>query len=204
MIEMIVVLIMLAILAGLAFPSFIGGLREERLRSSARDVVSVLRIARSRAVHHANPVRVNVDLDEGRFYVTEFHDDREEEALYGQDTRQVYGSEFEERQWVPVETRMARDRVLPEEIEIVYMGAPPDVEDNERDQRRQDELGDVLDMDYVELYPDGTAEETYIVLTNSIGSRIAIRIDDILGEPSVLPEEEAARMLFSGAQRAQL
>ena len=62
-IELMVVIGILAILAGIAIPGFIGWLPNYRLRSAADDVQSTLQNAKLRAVRENAIVRVNFDIN---------------------------------------------------------------------------------------------------------------------------------------------
>lgn len=61
-IELMVVIGILAILAGIAIPGFIGWLPNYRLRSAADDVQSTLQNAKLRAIRENAIVRVNFDF----------------------------------------------------------------------------------------------------------------------------------------------
>ena len=61
-IELMVVIGILAILAGIAIPGFIGWLPNHRLRSAADDVQSTLQNAKLRAIRENAIVRVNFDF----------------------------------------------------------------------------------------------------------------------------------------------
>lgn len=56
--ELIVVLILLAAVAAVVMPSFSGGLRSLEVTTSARDLVTHMRVARSRAISHQRVYRV--------------------------------------------------------------------------------------------------------------------------------------------------
>jgi len=58
LIEVIVVMVVIGILAGIAIPSFRGFTRSSQVTSAANDLVSALNLARSEAVSRAIPVTV--------------------------------------------------------------------------------------------------------------------------------------------------
>lgn len=189
LVELLCVLVMLAVLAGLAMPSFVSGLREERLRSSCRNVISLMRIARSRAATHAETVRLNFDLVEGRFFLSEPEETTPQAAA---------ATTFQpsEREWALVRTHVARERKLPDEVSFLYVGSSPGESDRQRINVRQQELGARTDYEYIEFYPDGTAEETYVAITNTVDSKLVIFLNGVTGDLVILSPEDATALLL--------
>jgi len=193
LIELLCVLIMLAALAGMAVPSFVSSLREERLRSTTRNIISMTRLARGRAVNRAHVVRLNFDLEQRTYFLTELEETQD--ALQPTSPSQSQSQETE-REWIPIRTHIARERVLAEEVSLVYIGGPPEQsEEEERRLTREAELGALGYADYIEFYPDGTAEETYIALENTVGTRLVVMLDEITGDPVMLAAEDAESLL---------
>jgi len=197
--ELLVVMVMIAVLAGMAMPSFMGGLREERLRSGCRNLVSVCRVARSRAVTRARPVRVMTDSQKHVYSLLEFMDPDEEAERRGQELESSAPGLTSEptREWAPVRSHLGRERRLPTGITFSYLGGRPDQEDSERQSARDEEIGTTRDQgtDWVEFYPDGTAEDTYIELTNTVDNTLWVHVDPITGIPQILTKEEISRLL---------
>lgn len=192
-------MVLIAVLAGMAMPSFMSGMREERLRSGCRNLVSACRVARSRAVTRARPVRVMVDAHKHVYSLAEFVDPDEEAERRGQQLESGGGSVTKEptREWIPVQSHMGRERRLPTGITFSYVGGRPDQEDDERRSAREEELGSTRDLgtDWVEFYPDGTAEDTYMELTNTADNALWVHVDPITGVPRILSKEEISRLL---------
>lgn len=67
--ELLAVLAILALLIGLVSPQLYGGLERERFRAAMRSFAAALRLARSAAVTDCQPVRVLVDLEQGRWWL---------------------------------------------------------------------------------------------------------------------------------------
>jgi general secretion pathway protein H len=67
--ELLAVLAILALLVGLVSPRLYGGLERERFRAALRGFAAGLRLARSAAVTDRRPVRVLVNLEEGRWWL---------------------------------------------------------------------------------------------------------------------------------------
>ena len=67
LIELLVVVALVGILAAIAFPSFTDWRRNMEYKSAARDIASILRDARQRAISRNLEHRVEFDVD-GRQY----------------------------------------------------------------------------------------------------------------------------------------
>jgi len=79
LIELMVVLTILVLLAGLMAPSFVRQYHEAKLKSAARDVVGLMQYARSQAVVEGTTYRLNIDREGGRVWIT-YYDTQSEEA----------------------------------------------------------------------------------------------------------------------------
>jgi len=194
MAELLVVLVMIAILAGMAMPSFVSSWREERLRSTTRNVISMMRLARSRAVNEAHPTRLTFDKADGRYFVTELVE-QDEDLSVSVDVRPP------QRDWEVVRTFVTRERALPEEVRLTYIGPGPDQTQAERVQERrrgtagESESEPPENIEYIEFNPDGTAEPTYVGLANTVDSRTVVEVDEVTGGPVVLSPEDMERLL---------
>lgn len=63
MIEMMIVVVVIGLIAALAVPSFLGYMPKLRVKSAARDIVSSMRLARSKAVSERRPYGVVFDMN---------------------------------------------------------------------------------------------------------------------------------------------
>jgi prepilin-type N-terminal cleavage/methylation domain-containing protein len=70
LIELMVVIVMIAIMAGMAVPSFVQWRQNLLYRETARDVVSILREARARAISNNRQHRVEFDIDGNQYRLT--------------------------------------------------------------------------------------------------------------------------------------
>ena len=70
MIELMVVIAIISILAGVAIPNFIGWLPNYRLRSGAEDIQSTLQLARLTAIKENSTVTVVFDIGDDTFKAT--------------------------------------------------------------------------------------------------------------------------------------
>ena len=61
--EMMIVVVVIGLISALAVPSFLGYMPKLRVKSAARDIVSSMRLARSKAVSERRPYGVVFDLN---------------------------------------------------------------------------------------------------------------------------------------------
>ena len=76
LIELTLVIIFMALIAGLATPFVMSTLDRMELQTSARQVTSELRYARSEAITIKKPVIFNVDLTNNKFWVSTEHENK--------------------------------------------------------------------------------------------------------------------------------
>jgi prepilin-type N-terminal cleavage/methylation domain-containing protein len=69
MIEMLIVVVIIGIIAGLAVPNFAGAIQKIRWRSTATEITKALRLARSSAITKNDQFGVNVDYDKRHIVV---------------------------------------------------------------------------------------------------------------------------------------
>lgn len=70
LIELMVVLVLLALVAGLAVPSAVSALRRDGVASRGEDLAELLRFAQRHAVTSRHPVQVNLDTTRGLCWAT--------------------------------------------------------------------------------------------------------------------------------------
>lgn len=69
MIELLIVVVIIGIIAGLAVPNFAGAIQKIRWRSSATEITKALRLARSSAIAKNDQFGVEVDFEKRRVVV---------------------------------------------------------------------------------------------------------------------------------------
>ncbi|MBD3175344.1 MAG: prepilin-type N-terminal cleavage/methylation domain-containing protein [Armatimonadia bacterium] len=156
--ELMVVMVIMVLLAGLAVPQFVGSMRAERLRTAGRMVVSTAELARSRAVSEARLTRLEFDYENGRLTVYRYLQDAEQE---------------QEPYWEPMTDNLAQARELPGGITIEYVGDDPDMSPAER-------------VEELIFRPDGSSDQAFIVLEGYDEEILVVEVDDIRFMPRVL------------------
>ena len=184
LIELMVVLTILVLLAGLVAPSFVRQYHEAKLRSTARDLVALMQYARSQAVVEGTTYRLNIDRDGGRVWVTYYETGSEDTS-------------DEEPRFVEDETVLGASRKLPEGVTIreVQLGdeALAQLSDEALDQINA--LGSRLNEEgtpYIAFTPSGTTDGARILLENDYEDRLGVTLDAITGRTQVLEEDEIA------------
>jgi Tfp pilus assembly protein FimT len=159
-----VVMVIMTLLAGLAVPSFVGSLREERLRTAGRVVVATVQLARGRAASEATPTRLEVDTRTNTISVTRLPDPT-----------------VEDPQWETMTDNLAEPKKLLDGVSISYVGKDPS-------------RGEAQSVDYVEFQPDGSADANYIVLRGYGPSVVVVRVDELRFSPRVLNMTDAMQL----------
>lgn len=65
--ELVIVVVVIGIIAGMAVPSFLSYLPKQRVKATARDMVSELRLARSQSISERQAYGVTIDLSKQSF-----------------------------------------------------------------------------------------------------------------------------------------
>jgi len=93
MIELLIVVVIIGIIAGLAVPNFAGAIQKIRWRSSATDITKALRLARSSAIAKNAQFGVQVDFENRRVVVfkdlsspASFNFDEQNDSIVTSDT----------------------------------------------------------------------------------------------------------------------
>ena len=171
--ELIVVMVIMVIAAGIVLPTFMRQLEYARLSSAARRLLSCARYTRSQAVIRNVPYRLNID-EEGRRYWITFHDaDRAElgEEPFRTDT-----------------STLGLVKELPEDVtfeQIVIGDERREADGSAAEQVNED--GSI----FVECRPDGTSDGLQILLKNAEDERLAIRVDATTGRAEIAEEAES-------------
>jgi prepilin-type N-terminal cleavage/methylation domain-containing protein len=74
-IELILVAIIISVLAGLTTPLFRKPLRSIRLKNTCRNLVHLMRYAQAKSIAERKLCRINLDLQQGAFWLTEQDED---------------------------------------------------------------------------------------------------------------------------------
>ena len=156
LIELMVVLVVLGILAASIAPSFSGTREEARLRSSAAQLVALMRLASSQSLATNRPCRVRI-LSENRRYVLETQQD-------GVEGRAGYQ---------PAEQLPGYSGTLPETIRIRLIDNPERTAPPSKAARF---LAATNRGDAVHFYPDGTADARIVELVDRDDFRLQLRV----------------------------
>lgn len=78
LLELLVVLVIIGLSASLVLPTLTGGLSSLRLKTAAREVSATLRYARSLAVSVGKEQVINMDIEEGKYWLNEDKDNNRE------------------------------------------------------------------------------------------------------------------------------
>jgi len=183
LIELMVVLTILVLLAGLVAPSFTRQYHEAKLRSTVRDLVALMQYARSQAVVEGTTYRLNIDRDGGRVWVTYYETESE-------DT-----SRETEPQFVEDETILGASRTLPDGVTIreVQLGDEALAQLSDEALEQINALSNRLNEEgtpFIAFAPSGTTDGARILLENEYEDRLAVTLDAITGRPEVLEEDE--------------
>ena len=165
LIELMIVIILIGIVTALIIPEMRGTYEEVLLRSTSRELVSVLNLASSRAVSLNQLHRVRLDPKSGR-YLIERQAGQEERGRGFVPVRDVPGSRGELDPRIVIEIRKSTGD-SPAEPGV---GSSPD---GEPDRPRPD------GGDTIAFYSDGTADASEVRLRDRDGFRLALRINPV-------------------------
>jgi len=184
LVELMVVLTILVLLAGLTAPSFVRQYHTAKLRSAARDLVGLMQYARSQAVVEGTTYRLNVDRDGGRVWIT-YYDTETAEA------------QDEEPQFVEDQSVLGASRKLPSGVSILELQLGDDAlaqlsdEAREEIEALQSQLNDE-GTPYIAFSPSGTSDGARVLLENEYEDQLAVAVDAITGRTEVREEDEIA------------
>lgn len=168
LIELMVVMIVIGIATAVILPEMRGTFEESLLRSTARQLISVLDLASSQAVTANQKHRVRFDLAEGR-YAIERRAAKQEKSSGFIPVRDVPQGEGELDKRIRIE--LQRPDVPPESATPV---AP-----------EEDRTG--MAPEIVNFYPDGTADPIDLLLQDREGFRLLLRINSTTGKVRIVP-----------------
>jgi len=170
--ELIVVLVVITLIAGLVAPTFIHQLEYARLTSGCRQIVSYMRYARSQAILRGVPYRLNMD-DRGQRYWITVYDEEETEDLaepFRPDSSNL-GARDSLPEGVTIEELLIGDELAGPGAELE---APVSAEG----------------YPVIEFRPDGTCDGARMLLKNNNEERLAIFLDAATGRAEIAEEAE--------------
>jgi type II secretion system protein H len=181
LVELLVVLTILVLLAALAAPAFTRQYHEAKLQAAARDLVALMRYARSQAVVEGTTYRLNIDRDGGRLWITRYENQNTEPGA--------------EPMFVRDESVLGAERKLPEQVKILELQLGDEalaqlsdeaLEAMGADRGRPNEEG----TPYIAFTPAGTTDGARILVANDYEDRLVVTLDAITGRSAILEEDE--------------
>ncbi len=167
--ELLVVLLLIGIFTGLMIAEMRGTFQDALLRSSARDVMSGLSIAGSRAVSLNQPHLFEWNATDNEFSVRA--------------TKTERGSDEAEA----VERKRMDERVTIE-IRDPSRGLESEAESQSNEPQAPDE-SQPLRRDVIQFYADGTADAREIALRDNNNGELILRINPVTGRVRVQEDE---------------
>ena len=166
LIELMVVVVLIGIMAAMIIPEMQGTYEEALLRSTSRELVSLMNLASSRAVSRNELLRVRLDKGTGKYAL---------ERQTGTGTRRnafvpvrdLPGGEGKLDSRITIEIRQPGEAASPLEA------GPGTFEKGRLDSPPSDR------RDTIVFYPDGTADAGEIRLEDHSGFRLALRINPV-------------------------
>ena len=162
LIELIVVLVIVGLLAGLVMPRVFGTLTHVKLRSAARDTVSVLHQARDLAYYKKKYIKASFNLDTGHITILIYQSTIVEEKV------SFISPEME---WAGI-----KDFFLPDNVKLEKCVR--------KDRIITQGLFDII------FYPAGNTDGGILTLMNKKGRKFLIKIDVITGNAQIIKENE--------------
>lgn len=167
LIELMVVVAIIAIMTAMIIPEMKGTYQDALLRSTGRDLVNALELAHSRAVSFNQSHRVRIDPREGVFIVEKSVRDRAGENF--QPLRDVAGGNGKLDSRIKVELHDSSD--ISPDADGAMAQAADDFQPDENT---------------IGFYSDGTADPKEILLEDSEGFRLALKINGTTAHVAVL------------------
>ena len=159
LIELMVVVVLIGIMAATIIPEMQGTYEDALLRSTSRELVSLMNLASSRAVSRNELLRVRLDRGTGK-YTLERQTGAGSRRNAFVPVRDITGGEGKLDTRIAIENRQPGD-------------AAPPLEKGRLDSAPSD------GSDAIIFYPDGTADAGEIRLKDRSGFRLALRINPV-------------------------
>jgi prepilin-type N-terminal cleavage/methylation domain-containing protein len=198
--ELLVVMVIMTMLAGLAVPNFARSLETERLRAGGRLAVSMIQLARSRAITGHAHTRLLLDRQQNQLRITQLVQPQQNEMV-------SLTATSDQPTWEELRDNLAQARALPGGVKIVYVGNVG-AQANSRSSNATSSSSSVLDRDVpgsesLLFRPDGTADDAIVVLEGARSEQLGISIDRIKLTPRILEPEELQRLGLVGLGKTQ-
>jgi type II secretion system protein H len=172
LIELMVVMVLIGIMTAMILPEMKGTYEDALLRSTSRELVSVCSLASSHAVSVNQACRLRLDLKTGHYLIESRASDRGPEGRAFA-AREVTGGEGELDTRISIEIHKTGEDAA-EGAEQASASSP----DTTAPSERRD--------DGITFYPDGTADESEILLRDRDGFRLALRINPITARVRII------------------
>ena len=173
--ELMVVLVILGLAAGLVLPRFAEARARAALKAGARDVITMLGYARAQATAEGRSYRVQVDPSSGEFSTSCFDPEQDPDEPYA-----PHAGILGETLTLPTGVSFARVAVGEDAGGVQAPGTPA----------RTSSTGET----YVQFCPDGTVDQALIVIANEDGDELNLVLDQFTGRARVLEPEEAQEL----------
>ena len=169
LVELMVVIVVMTVLAGVLVPNFTGDRDEAKLRNAGRTVLNTMKLAASLAATHGRVHRVQFDVQKKRCWIEVRDDERVFKPV--RDSREDLGENLE--------IRLRR----PEPVLAPSAGEPPPPPLDPREARR---FGIAVneDLDRIYFHPDGTADAREVLVRAKNGESVVLRVDATTGRVS--------------------
>jgi type II secretion system protein H len=172
LLELMVVITLIGILSAMILPQMRGTYGDALLRSTARELVSVLTLASSRAVSSNQAHRLHLDLATGRYLIERRVQENGEETDFAPAT-DILGSEG------TLDTRIAI------QIHKTGLDHPDPALADAASFPDRDSAASQLSSS-VAFFPDGTAEAADVLLRDQEGFRIGLRVNPVTARVRLL------------------
>jgi type II secretion system protein H len=168
LVELMVVCVVVGIMTAMILPEMLGTMEEARLRSSARKMISVFQLARSRAIITREPHRVRFDV-EGRKYQLEARGASGQGRGGYAATGISLGSGGELDPRIEIAIRRSRGSEESVSADVVSPGATAGG------------AHEAEGVDAITFYADGTADAGEMMLRDRHGFGLGLRVDHATG-----------------------
>lgn len=175
LLELMVVLVLMAIMAAMIVPEMKGTYENALLRSTSRDLVSVLNLAYGRAVAVNQVHRVRLDQSSGKYFV--------EARVRGGGQ----GGEF-----IPIQNVSGSEGKLDQRISIEIRNSFEEISEAQTSPSFSDsgaESSEWENNNSISFYPDGTADRRDIQLQDREGFRLSLQINPITARVRIVETE---------------
>ena len=189
LIELMVVVVLVGVLTAMIIPEMKGTYEDALLRSTGREIMSVLNLACSRAVALNQKCRVRLDMRSGKYQI-EIPPSKSGSARSTASSRDVPGGTGTLDSRISIEVRRPAEEPANPDNTSPEMNQPLPEDVSEPGQ-----TGEVINF-----YPDGTADDREILLRDRLGFQLALRLNPVtarvrvidLGRNTSAPESEEA------------